>query len=160
MRIKQKRPLKRIRLPPLRRITLPAQHERLDALRFSRAALQRSRARLLKRNKLLTKQLEESKKEMMKIQDEDVAEKLQALDMPPAQLLLLKECISAAKCTAKTNRRYTDDWLLLRLLLNIRSPATYSFLRGNNILPLPCVSTIRKYISMVGLKHGFDEDFF
>ncbi|XP_077535872.1 uncharacterized protein LOC144148165 [Haemaphysalis longicornis] len=160
MRIKQKRPLKHIRLPPLRRITLPAQHERLDALRFSRAALQRSRARLLKRNKLLMKQLEESKKEMMKIQDEDVAEKLQALDMPPAQLLLLKECISAAKCTAKTNRRYTDDWLLLCLLLNIRSPATYSFLRGNNILPLPCVSTIRKYISMVGLKCGFDEDFF
>lgn len=28
------------------------------------------------------------------------------------------------------------------------------------MLPLPCITTIRKYISMVGLKCSFDENFF
>lgn len=94
------------------------------------------------------------------MQEEEVTEKLKGLNLPPAQLLLLEECISAAKCTSKTYRRYTDDWLLLCLLLNIRSPATYAFLRTNDVLPLPCITTIRKYISMVGLKCSFDENFF
>lgn len=154
-RAKQERPFKRIRLS-----VLPSQKQKLKSLRRAKSVLQQSRARLLKRNELLVKQIEDTKTELTKLQEEDIKEKLHALNMPPAQLLLLDECISAARCTTKRNRRYTDDWILLCLLLHIRSPATYSFLRSNDILPLPCISTVRKYISMVGLKCGFDENFF
>lgn len=105
-------------------------------------------------------QLQASRKELAKLQEEDITEELKGLYLPPAQLLLLQECISAAKCPSKTKTRCTDDWLLLCLLLSIRSPATFAFLCSNDFLPLPCIITIRKYISMVGLKCGFDENFF
>ncbi|KAH6942676.1 hypothetical protein HPB50_009227 [Hyalomma asiaticum] len=79
---------------------------------------------------------------------------------PENYCMLLAECLAAAKVPAKQGRRYTDDWLLLCLLLNIRTPSGYRFLREHNILPLPCVKTIRKYISNVGMRCGFNEDFF
>ncbi|KAH8009434.1 hypothetical protein HPB51_017419 [Rhipicephalus microplus] len=154
-RAKQDRPLKRIRLE-----VAPAKKQKLHALRRANYALQRSRARLVRRNKLLLEQLQASRKELTQLQEEDVTQKWKGLNLPPAQLLLLEECISAAKCTSKTSRWYTDDWLLLCLLLNIHSPAAYAFLRTNDMLPLPCITTITKYISMVGLKCGFDENFF
>lgn len=113
----------------------------------------------MKRNQLLAKELQNSRKEIMKLQHEEVRDKLQRLDISPMQLVLLEECISAARATSAKNRRYSDDLLLLCLLMRIRSPASYSFLR-NEVLPLPCVSTIRKHISMVGLKCGFDDEFF
>ncbi|KAH6945673.1 hypothetical protein HPB50_009587 [Hyalomma asiaticum] len=114
----------------------------------------------MKRNELLARQLQNTRQELMKLQDEEISEKLRGLDIPPMQLVLLEECISAARATSAKNRRYSDDWLLLCLLMHIRSPASYSFLRNNEVLPLPCVSTIRKYINMVGLKCGFDDEFF
>ncbi|KAH8027961.1 hypothetical protein HPB51_011769 [Rhipicephalus microplus] len=154
-RVKQRQPLKRIRLS-----VSPTKKHKVDSLRHIRSLLQKAQAWLLKRNHLITKELKESRAEIIKLQEEDITKKLQSLDIPPMQLFLVQECISAAKCTTKNNRRYTDDWLLLCLLLNIRSPSTYAFLRSNNILPMPCTSTIRRYISMVGLKCGFDEHFF
>ncbi|XP_077502979.1 uncharacterized protein LOC144113650 [Amblyomma americanum] len=154
-RAKQQIPFKRFRL-----LVGPVQQQKLSALRRARSALQRSRARLAKRNKLLLGQLQAAMKQLTDLHEQDIKEKLKGLDIPPAQLLLLEECIAAAKCASKSSRRYTDDWILLCLLLHIRSPATYSFLRNNDILPLPCVTTMRKYISMVGQKCGFDENFF
>ncbi|KAH7950320.1 hypothetical protein HPB49_022399 [Dermacentor silvarum] len=46
------------------------------------------------------------------------------------------------------------------LLLHIRSPAAYDFLRRNDLMPLPAVSTVRKYISLVRPECGFDGKFF
>ncbi|KAH8034024.1 hypothetical protein HPB51_019089 [Rhipicephalus microplus] len=143
-RAKQGIPLKRFRLS-----VVPTQQQKLSALRHARSAVQRSRARLAKRNKLLLEQLQAAMKELTDLQEQDIKEKLKGFDIPPAQLLLIEECVSVARCASKTSRRYTDDWILLCLLLHIRSPATYSFLRNNDILPLPCVTTVRKYISMV-----------
>ncbi|KAH7964173.1 hypothetical protein HPB51_027589 [Rhipicephalus microplus] len=154
-RAKQGIPLKRFRLS-----VVPTQQQKLSALRHARSAVQRSRARLAKRNKLLLEQLQAAMKELTDLQEQDIKEKLKGFDIPPAQLLLIEECVSVARCASKTSRRYTDDWILLCLLLHIRSPATYSFLRNNDILPLPCVTTVRKYISMVGPKCGFDDNFF
>ena len=49
---------------------------------------------------------------------------------------------------------------MLCLLMNIRSQGYYNFLRKNEIIPLPCSKTIRDYLSLMGSKCGFDEDFF
>lgn len=133
-----------------------------SAVAFRRAqyALKRSVDRLTKRVKSLSSQLKTAREQLSSISDEALCDKLRDLDIPEAQATAIKECISAAKCTNKKNRRYTEQWLLLCLLLHIRSPSGYSFLRNNNILPLPCVSTIRKYLSMVRVKCGFDSRFF
>lgn len=49
---------------------------------------------------------------------------------------------------------------MLCLLLNIRSPTTYNFLRTNDLLPLPAVSTIRNYLSRVKVQCVLDDQFF
>lgn len=41
-----------------------------------------------------------------------------------------------------------------------RSTSTYTFLREQEILPLPCTRTIRTYLSLVRTQCGFDEKFF
>ncbi|KAH9372240.1 hypothetical protein HPB48_003447 [Haemaphysalis longicornis] len=151
-RKKERRVLQRIRIP-----VQSKERGKIETLRRAKTSLTRSKARLLARNKVLLMELNQSKDKMKSLQNEDLQHRLQQHDIPSAQLLLISECIAAAKCTNKRNRRYTDDWLLLCLLLHIRSSSTYSFLRNNDILPLPCVTTIRKYVSMMGLKCGFDE---
>lgn len=41
-----------------------------------------------------------------------------------------------------------------------RSSSTYRFLKNQDILPLPCQSTIYKYLSLIKTQCGFDEQFF
>lgn len=53
-----------------------------------------------------------------------------------------------------------NDWLLTCLLMQIRSPAMYKFMLKNEILPLPCVQTIKRHLSLVKLDFGFDPAFF
>uniref|UniRef100_A0A131Y9Q5 Transposable element P transposase-like RNase H domain-containing protein n=1 Tax=Ixodes ricinus TaxID=34613 RepID=A0A131Y9Q5_IXORI len=69
------------------------------------------------------------------------------------------ECVSAATTKSK-ERRYTDNWLLWCLLLHICTPAGYRLLRDNDNLILPAAKTVRRYVAMVGLKCGFETDFF
>ncbi|KAH6937958.1 hypothetical protein HPB50_005470 [Hyalomma asiaticum] len=83
-RARQRQPPKHIRIS-----VLPDQKEKLDALRKAKSALQRSRARLMKRNELLARQLQNTRRELMKLQDEEIREKLQGLDIPPMQLVSL-----------------------------------------------------------------------
>ncbi|KAH7938361.1 hypothetical protein HPB49_022801 [Dermacentor silvarum] len=129
-RTKQGIPLKRFRLS-----VVPTQQHKFSAWRHARSALQRSRARLARCNKLLFGQLQAAMKQLTDIQEQDIKKNLKGLDIPPTQLLLIEECVLVARCASKTSRRYTHDWILLCLLLHIRSPATYSYLRNNDILP-------------------------
>lgn len=41
-----------------------------------------------------------------------------------------------------------------------RSPSGYSFLRNNNILPLPCTNSIRTHLLSVEIGCGFDKKIF
>ncbi|EZA46798.1 hypothetical protein X777_01511 [Ooceraea biroi] len=64
-------------------------------------------------------------------------EKCAKLDLSTAQQTELREIISAASKKGTKNRRYSDEWIMLCILMNIRSPGVYEFLRKNNVLPLP-----------------------
>ncbi|XP_050590378.1 uncharacterized protein LOC126922135 isoform X1 [Bombus affinis] len=75
------------------------------------------------------------------------------------QKLVIQEIISAAKTKDPKGRRYTDDFIMMCMLMNIKSQSYYEFLRKNEIIPLPCARTIRDYMSQVGTKRGFDEKF-
>lgn len=46
------------------------------------------------------------------------------------------------------------------MLLHIRSPSGYNFLNKNNILPLPSISSIRRYLGLINMTCGFDPSFF
>lgn len=46
------------------------------------------------------------------------------------------------------------------MLLHIRSLSSYSFMRDNQLLPLPCTRTMRNYLSIIKLSSGFDKKCF
>lgn len=45
------------------------------------------------------------------------------------------------------------------MLLHIRSPSRYSFMCTNKLLPLPCIRSIRNYLSLIKTSGGFDKVF-
>lgn len=45
------------------------------------------------------------------------------------------------------------------LLFDMKSPAAYRLMRENKILPLPCTSTIWRYLSLIDTPCGFDSNF-
>lgn len=117
--------------------------------------------RLKTRSIHIMKEIKVLREKTKKVDDEDLIKKLESYpNLQSSQKMLIKECIKACKYNKKTSRRYTSEWLLLCLLLHIKSPACYKFLRKNEVLPLPAVSTIRRYLSRVNLKCGLDENFF
>lgn len=117
--------------------------------------------RLKRRFSSLNAELLALKQKFKTVDEHSVLQEVESMDnVHPSQKLLIAECIRQCKYTKKTSRRYTSDWLLLCLLLHIRNPASYNFLRTNEILPLPAVSTMRRYLSRVNLKCGLDESFF
>ncbi|KAF0750370.1 THAP-type domain-containing protein, partial [Aphis craccivora] len=73
---------------------------------------------------------------------------------------LAHEIFRAAKIKNPKNRRYSENWMLLCMLLQIRSPSGYSFLRNNKILPLPCPNSIRAHLLAVEIGCGFDKKIF
>ena len=74
-------------------------------------------------------------------------------------MLLIKECISASKRKQVKSTKYSNEWILICLLIRIKHQATYHFLRENKILPLPARSTIESYLRRVKCKCGFDDEF-
>ena len=76
------------------------------------------------------------------------------------QRMVIDEILRTSKVEKSTSRRYSPEWLLNCLILYIKSPKTYNFLRNKDILPLPCKSTIKKYLKNSNVGVGFDEEFF
>ena len=79
--------------------------------------------------------------------------------VPTNQKMIVQVIVSAAKKVDPRGRRYTDEFIMLCTLMNIRSKRNYEFLRRNDIILLPCTKTIRDYMSLMGSKCGFDEGF-
>lgn len=76
-----------------------------------------------------------------------------------SQKTLIKECFSASKNKNTKSRRYSENWLMLCLLFNIRSPGAYKYLRDSQLLPLPHPKIVRQLLSCLKSTCGFDEDF-
>ena len=68
--------------------------------------------------------------------------------------------LNSCQAGSPKGRRYSPEWLLNCLLLHIKSPATYNMLRDQGFLPLPCKSTITKYLRNSNVGVGFDDNFF
>lgn len=74
----------------------------------------------------------------------NIQDELKDKQVPQNQLVAIQEIIEAAKRKDSKGHRYNDEWILLCMLIHMKSPTTYNFLRDNQILPLPCVRTIRR----------------
>ncbi|KAE9521372.1 hypothetical protein AGLY_018194 [Aphis glycines] len=79
--------------------------------------------------------------------------------MNESQKILVIECFAAAKYRNPKSRRYTENWLMLCLLLNIRSPSAYKYLRESALLPLLHPKTVRSHLASINTACGFDKDF-
>jgi len=115
------------------------------------------------KQKLINLKLKLSKvqNEMASISDDSIKEKLNLCqNMNESQKTLILECFAASKVKNCKSRRYTENWLMLCLLLNIRCPSAYKYLRNSELLPLPHPKTIRRHLSLVKTYCGFDQDFF
>lgn len=103
--------------------------------------------------------MQAQKDQIASIENVALDKKCSELNISHSQKLALTEIIAAAGKKDSRGQRYTEEWAMLCMLMNIRSPGYYEFLRKNNILPLPCKKTIRGYFSLINAKCGFDEQF-
>ncbi|KAE9522438.1 hypothetical protein AGLY_017163 [Aphis glycines] len=94
------------------------------------------------------------------LNDSSVTKIFETYNLNTSQKIIIQEIINSSKVANSKNRRYSEDWILLCILLKIRSSSTYGFLKNQDILPLPCQSTIYKYLSLIKTQCGFDEQFF
>lgn len=111
-----------------------------------------------------TKMIEEIRlyeEKVKQLTDQTIEDYIDRYKIGPAQSMVLREIIQIAKCSSKHVRRYSADWLLMCLLISIRSPRPmYNCILANEILPLPCPKTIRRRLSSINVGCGFDASFF
>lgn len=75
--------------------------------------------------------------------------------LPRNQQLAVKACFAAAKLKNMKGMRYSNEWVYECILLRIKSTKTYNHLRSHNILTLPSVETLNRYIKIVKSCYGF-----
>ncbi|XP_018375241.1 PREDICTED: uncharacterized protein LOC108769007 [Trachymyrmex cornetzi] len=123
------------------RLTLtPRNNEKLLKLRNKCHAALKAKKRAQVNIAKIKANLEKVQRKMAEINNESVDEMLTNRNVPKNQRIAIKEIISAANSKNKHGKRYSEEWLLLCMLMHMRSPMSYNFLRDNEILPLPCVS--------------------
>lgn len=128
--------------------------DKMASLQLANNALRRLKSHLLKRFKNLSKEFMQARQHIQMLSEEELDVKLNQVNLASAQLTTVKECISTARFQNKKSRCYTEEWLSMCLLLHIRSASAYSFLCNNDVLPSPCVTTVRRYLSLVRAKCG------
>ncbi|XP_071640111.1 uncharacterized protein [Temnothorax longispinosus] len=124
-----------------------------------RKALQAKR-QSRKKVKTLKSELQDIRSQMARLTTSDLEKHVQDGNIPQNQLHTLSQIIDAAKRKNSKGRKYSEEWILLCMLMHMRSASGYEFLRSNEILPLPCVRTIRRYLSKIDSTCGFDPQFF
>lgn len=75
----------------------------------------------------------------------------------PKQQLAVKQCFEAARRKNTRGMTYDREWILECILLKMRSPKLYEYIRRQNILTLPGRTTLRKYMSSYMGSFGFNE---
>lgn len=141
-------------------ILSPRRKAKLDVWRNKYKLVHRAKNRAEQKKRMLKILLCQSANEMKQLQKESVIQKLSSLNSPENVKNTVLEILSISSQSCVTGRRYSEDWILKCLLFHIRSPSGYNFVRANNIIPLPCVRTIRRYLALIDVKCGFDEKFF
>jgi len=140
-------------------ISNPGEKWKCIILRKRNARERRKKKEAMRQVRLLTESLQITEEELANVKDSAFERKCEELNIVPTQKTVLHEILKTAKRTDSRGRRYTHEWIMLCVLMNIRSPSNYQFLRKNNVLLLPCARTVRDYIGLMNSKCGFDQQF-
>lgn len=90
----------------------------------------------------------------------NLLEEVAKLQLHPNLKENIRTCIEKAKITSKTNMRYSRNWLFECVLLKIKDRRTYIHLQRHNLLALPSVSTIDRYLKRLKPVYGFQSGTF
>ncbi|KAH0539959.1 hypothetical protein KQX54_010365, partial [Cotesia glomerata] len=78
------------------------------------------------------------------------------LKLPTEFQNAVNSCFEAAKKKNAKGRRFTLEWIYECILIRLESKNTYQFLRHRNILPLPSINTLNKFIWKISCSaYGF-----
>lgn len=115
-----------------------------------------------RRNKRLMVRLGNLAKDVRRLKDESAATAEEVLAakislLSPKQQLAVRQCFESAKRKSPCGMQYDKEWMLECILLKIRSPKLYQYMRKQNILALPSETTIRKYTPQYRTGYGFNE---
>lgn len=149
--------------PVLKRVHLlctPSKLDKLKLLRKRNKNVKQLNRRSEKQIHKLKNQLKVCETKCSNLDEVIVLQNLTSKNIPQNYQLVIKEIIATSKRKSPNGNRYTEDWIMLCMLLHIRSPAGYSFMQNNKLLPLPSIRRIREYLSMINTTCGFDKKFF
>lgn len=102
----------------------PIDQEKLIALRKRSCFERQQKNKVQKRVQILQQCLQDKVTEIASIRDKTLTDRCSKLNVPAAQRIALKEIIAAAGKKNAKNRHYEEEWTMLCLLLNIRSPSS------------------------------------
>ncbi|XP_018367291.1 PREDICTED: uncharacterized protein LOC108763871 isoform X2 [Trachymyrmex cornetzi] len=141
-----------------------------ESKREKRAAVRKAKEKICKKNvkqkyKRIYNQMKRYKVELENLKVQCASQKEEILDeaiasFPSALKKSIKACWRYARSNDKRGMRYTKDWILECLLLRIKSRKAYIHLRSHNILALPTIGTLNKYIKNFSPSYGFDPALF
>ncbi|CAL1681203.1 unnamed protein product [Lasius platythorax] len=105
----------------------PLDEKKLQAIRIKMNRERREKNRAKFRSTLLKESLKAKEDEIANIKDLTLDTRCSELNVPAAQKTAMKEIIAAASKKDAKGRRYTEEWIMLCVLMNIRSPGYYDF---------------------------------
>ena len=70
--------------------------------------------------------------------------------------LAVSQAVNCGNTKSSKGNRYDKEWIVDCLLIKCKSPAAYRLLRNGEYLPLPCVSTLTRYIKGLRPEFGFN----
>ncbi|XP_029344634.1 uncharacterized protein LOC115033917 [Acyrthosiphon pisum] len=129
------------------RIRLLVSHRyrnQLQRLRMRHNVTRNKKNRTMILNKKFKNNIFNLQKQISELTSISLEERLLKNAVPNNQRIALLQILSASQVNNKKGCRYSEDWLLLCILFHMRSPCGYNFIRNHDIMPLPCVRTIRR----------------
>ena len=126
-------------------MNLPAEiRMKIDAIRKEKKATQKC-ATLRSMIEKQKTQLEEKRNKILEIEEKSLEEKIESIKLSPNFRVVVREIFAAAKVHPE-RRRYSEDWMFSCMLMHMKSPKAYAFIDTLEILPLPCIRTIKRYV--------------
>ncbi|CAG7731494.1 unnamed protein product, partial [Allacma fusca] len=136
--------------------TFPPQQRLQQKLRNTRKQI----SRLIKKAKSWRESVSELRSQLLSATEKDLLEKIDTSNLADNLKLTIRTAIKTAKAKSQRGHRYESDWLLNALLLKIKSPKGYRFLRENKLLPLPHESSLKQLIAGLPCEFGYSNFIF
>ena len=123
----------------------PRKRERLLKLKKQLTAKGRAKVRAQQSARLLREVLRKSQEKMMLVEENSINDLiLKNKKISANEKIAIQEILKASKANDPRGRRFSDEWIVLCVLLHMRSPVTYRMIRDLKILPIPCDRTVRR----------------